>query len=148
MKKLLIIAASVAATFSVSASDLYSVEAAKEIKGYSQDQLAAVTTKLNAQFAKDMPIKVDEVTTITAMYFMSTNRSVNYRAEVDIEKYDVSVGLSKELLDTNKNSLSDNLCHIYSTRTLMEAGFVVNYRYVSLKNEYITSLKITKEDCK
>lgn len=148
MKKLLIIAASVAATFSVSASDLYSVEAAEEIKGYSQDQLAAVTTKLNAKFAKDMPVKVDEVTTITAMYYMSTNRSINYRAEVDLSKYDVTVEFSKKALEENKHSLFDNLCHIYSTRTLMEAGFVVNYRYVSLKNEYITSLKITKEDCK
>lgn len=148
MKKLLVIAASLAASFSVNANDLYSSEYANEIKNYSQDQLLLITKNMNEQVAKDMPIKIDMVTTITAMYFMSSSRSLNYNVEIDLNKYDVRVNDAKLALNENKKEVANNLCNIYSTRTMMEGGFVVNYRYVSTVNKYITSLRITKKDCK
>lgn len=112
------------------------------IKGKYEGELAEITEQVASMMRKQLPQKVDEVTTLQNVYAFGSTLSYHYVLEIDLKFVSKS-----NLLKRQEANVAPNVCAQPDMRKMIEAGGRYNYSYTSTKGEYIGDFTISKMVC-
>lgn len=90
---------------------------------------------------RNLPMKVDELTTWLAA--VSAGRNLTYTYRMDIQKRELPSNWYRE----QKSLLRSNVCHEPTMRKLINLGANYSYVYMDIGGKHILSVNIEKSDC-
>ncbi len=94
------------------------------------------------QLSKQLPQKIDEVTTLTNV--ITIEQSLTYKYNLNIHKKDLPVNA---FMNEMKSNLHQNLCSRKVLMQMLDIGVQFIYVYVDSDGKYIGEIYINKKVC-
>ena len=116
------------------------------VKEYQQGKASAVIEEAMAAAAKQMrpqlPMKVDEITTLQSV--MSSGRLLIYNYTIELKKAEID---HAAFMSQMKNNLRTNVCEQKSMAEAIKYGGEYMYSYIGADGIRIGEFKIGKREC-
>ena len=105
------------------------------------DQVSDFQFAAAKELRKQLPMKVDEMTTLVTA--ASAGRTVIYSFRVEIEKERIP----SDFIGNQEANLKNNLCAHPTMRKMMKKGASYSYLYTDFRGKFIADIKVRNSDC-
>lgn len=110
--------------------------------GKQEGALAVALRQAATELSKQLPKRLDKVTTLTAVMSVEGTLIYSYRLDFNKDKID-----TRQFLGAKKTRLTDNVCNTPSMRVTLRAGGTFAYQYMDETNRRIGEVEVTEKSC-